>query len=177
MCHSSRCTSGLWTSRADTISLSLGITCCHIKTQTTQGCWISYVVVFAQKPVGFSFHPPQCAAKHYPWNIEEEVVTLKIYRSVHSSTDCLCNTNLLAYFHWALVPPTHLQPFVWMEMITFLLPFFIGLSLTTSFTLPCSHLSETDGCWHTEPEGSADHGCLRCTVFSTDPLQAGSLHS
>lgn len=126
MCHSSRCKSGLWTSRADTINLRLGITCCHIKTQTTQGCWISYVV-FTQKPVGFGFHSPQCSAKHYPWNVEEEVVTatLKIYRSVHSSTDCLCNTNLLADFHWALVPPTYLQPFVWMETITFLLPFLL----------------------------------------------------
>lgn len=114
MCHSSRCTSGLWTSRADTINLPLGITCCHIKAPTStsgnykvlgavtpQGCWISYVVVFTQKTVGFGFHPPQCAAKHYPWNVEEEVVTatLKIYRSVHSSTDCLCNTNLQADFH------------------------------------------------------------------------------
>lgn len=142
VCHSFRRTSGLWTSRADTIHLPLGITCCHIKAQTstsgnykvigavtTQGCWISYFVVFTQKTVESGFHPPQRAAKHFPWNVEEEVVTatLKIYRSMQSSTDCLCNTNLQADFHWALVPPTHLQPFVWLEMIKFCSLFYWSL--------------------------------------------------
>lgn len=50
MCHSSRRTSGLWTSRADTMNLPLGITCCHVKAQTsTSG---SYIVA----TVGVGFH-------------------------------------------------------------------------------------------------------------------------
>lgn len=70
-------------------------------------CWISYV------HRGVGFHMLLCLLRKQ-WdlafihhsvlqNITHETLktklSLKIYRSVQSSTDCLCNTNLQADFH------------------------------------------------------------------------------